>query len=244
MFHKKRVLKKGAFILSDAHYEKERRPELLSFFQDIEKEKLKPTQIILLGDIFDTLFSQVNETVKKNQELITLISTLSQKIEFIYFEGNHDFNLNSIFPFIDVIPIKGQPTLFTYKSKNIYFSHGDFSGDNLYKFYTFIIRNSFFLKGLACIDKLTSHSILKKLESHLKIKEDCKEIKKFKDLVTKRNLSNYKCDYFVDGHFHQNKTIKFQKFIYINLAAFACNQRYFIVKSSNDKDLFEEKIFS
>ena len=52
------------------------------------------------------------------------------------------------------------------------------------------------------------------------------------------------CDYFIEGHYHQNKSIKFENFRYINLGAFACNQRYFIVESLEDKELLEEKIFS
>ena len=244
MFHKVKNLKEGAFVLGDAHYARTRRPQLLSFFEAIEKDILQPTQIILLGDIFDSLFTQVDSTLKENQKLIDLLCKISQKVDCVYFEGNHDFNLTSIFPFMDVIPIQNQPMLFQYKEKNIYFSHGDFSGDRLYKLYTWLIRNRFLLKAIALVDKVGSHFILKRLEHHLKKKEDCKEITHFRSIVKQRNLSKYQCDYFVDGHYHQNKTVEFSEFIYINLAAFACNQRYFIVKSSNDKELFEEKIFS
>ena len=65
-----------------------------------------------------------------------------------------------------------------------------------------------------------------------------------KQFMQKRLGAKYSCDYFVEGHFHQNKTIEIDDFIYINLGAFACNQRYFVVKSSQNRELFEEKNFS
>ena len=73
---------------------------------------------------------------------------------------------------------------------------------------------------------------------------DCKEFRGFRKFVKQRIEGKFECDYFIEGHFHQNKEFQVGSFEYINLAAFACNQRYFIVKSLNNKELFEEKIFS
>lgn len=71
------------------------------------------------------------------------------------------------------------------------------------------------------------------------------EIKNFNKLIESRLIDKYDCEYdceyFFEGHFHQNKFIKFDEFNYCNLAAFACNQRYFIVKSSNEELLIERK---
>lgn len=244
MFHKKFYLKEGAFVLTDAHYSKDTRAVLLDFFSQILEKRLQPTQIILLGDIFDALFGSIVVTEEKNRSLIEVLNKISKEIEIIYFEGNHDFNLKKVFPNIAIIPLKYQPLKLNFNQKVVYFSHGDFSGDFGYKIYTRIIRNGMLLQILNFIDHLGSHFILKKLYQYLSYKKNCTKIQNFSQIIFKRNLEKYHCDYFVDGHFHQHKKIEFNKFIYINLDAFACNQRYFIVKSSNDKELFEEKIFS
>jgi len=65
------TLKEGAFIVSDAHYS-HLRPELLPFLQDIQNKILKPTQLILMGDIFDALFGGVAYTQEKTMKLFHL----------------------------------------------------------------------------------------------------------------------------------------------------------------------------
>jgi len=244
----KLVLKEGAFIISDAHYSQER-PELLSFFEAIADGRENPTQLVLMGDIFDALFGLIPYTYQQNQKMIDLLKLIAQKIEVIYLEGNHDFNLSYLFDTIKIFPITAQPVLSEYQGKKIYLAHGDFYIDAKrtsypYKLYTAFIRNKYILRVLRVIDNLTGHAILKSVDKHLSMKDDCKEFEGFANFIEKRLGDNYICDYFIEGHYHQNKSLKFPHFTYINLGAFACNQRYFIVKLSNEATLFEEKIFS
>ena len=233
----------GAFIVSDAHYSHQR-PELLDFIKDIHSKKLCPTQLILMGDIFDALFGGVPYTQEVNQEAIRLLNEISLEIEVIYLEGNHDFNLQNIFPHTKVFPISLQPVTCQYKDKKVLLAHGDIEGDFGYKVYTSLIRNRAVLFVLRVVDSLTGHLILKKLDSYLSKKDDCKEFTGLKEYMSKRLENKYSCDYFIEGHFHQNRSVEFEKFVYINLGVFACNQRYFIVKSSRDIELLQENIFS
>jgi len=243
MSHSEIEIKEGAFVISDAHYSS-LRPHFLEFIKDIHSKKFQPTQLIFLGDIFDTLFGGVTNTIVKNQEMILLLNNISKEIELIYLEGNHDFNLKNIFPFAKVFSISEQPLLCRYNSKKVFLAHGDFDGDFWYKIYTFIARDKFLLAVLNKINNLFNNFILNRLDEYLLKKDDCKELKNFKKYISDRLESKLECDYFIEGHYHQNKTIKFKNFIYINLGVFACNQRYFIVKSSKDKELFNEKIYS
>jgi UDP-2,3-diacylglucosamine hydrolase len=235
-------IKDGAFVVSDAHYSSER-PELLRFIEAIHSKELRPTQLIFLGDIFDALFGSVTHTIEKNQHIISLINDISQNIELIYLEGNHDFNLKKIFPFAKVFKISMQPLSCNYQNKKIILAHGDFGSNIGYRVYTFIIRNPFFLPIFNLINNCFSNAILKNLDNHLAKKDDCKEFIGFREYTLKRLESKFECDYFLEGHFHQNKSLKFDDFTYINLGAFACNQRYFIVKSFKDVGLIEEKRF-
>jgi len=240
MSHKPVEILEGAFVISDAHYS-HLRPELLTLIKNIHFKKLLPTQLIFMGDIFDALFGEVPYTHKINEEMISLINEINRDIEVIYLEGNHDFNLSSVFKNAKVIPLCEQPLMCTYQDKKICLAHGDFDVSFSYSLYSKIIRNSIVLYSLKLIDILTKHSILKRLDVFLSKKDDCKEFLGFEDFILERHLQKYKCDYFIEGHFHQNRSFNFINFNYTNLAAFACNQRYFIVKSVNDKELLYEK---
>ncbi|WP_455755507.1 UDP-2,3-diacylglucosamine diphosphatase [Sulfurimonas sp.] len=239
MYHSDIKLKEGAFVVSDAHYS-HKRPHFLNFLKDIQSKKLQPTQLILMGDIFDALFGGIKKTSDTNQEGISIINEISKEIEVVYLEGNHDFNLTSIFPHAKVFPIYQQPLACGYKEKKIILAHGDYDGAFGYKIYTSLIRNKIILKFLNLFDEY----ILNKLDIYLNKKDDCKELDWFDSFIKNRFEGRYECDYFIEGHFHQNKAIKISEINYINLGAFACNQRYFTVKSSEDIELLEENIFS
>ncbi|MDH4944970.1 UDP-2,3-diacylglucosamine diphosphatase [Sulfurimonas sp. C5] len=236
-------IKEGAFIISDAHFSS-KRPELLEFINAIEAKQLQPTQLLLMGDIFDALFGSIDFTYTENQKIIELIEKIAQEIEVIYFEGNHDFNLKAVFQNIKIYPISQQPVAASFQDKKIYLAHGDFDGKLGYKLYTALIRNPIVLKILKPIDNLFNHFILRFVDQHLMKKDDCKELSWFEDFIQNRFHKRFDCDYFIEGHFHQNKTIKIDSMYYINLAAFACNQRYFIVKSLQENTILQEKQFS
>ncbi|MDY0116305.1 MAG: UDP-2,3-diacylglucosamine hydrolase [Sulfurimonadaceae bacterium] len=242
MFHNLE-LREGAFVVTDAHCSA-LRPEFLEFLKSIESKKLCPTQLVFLGDMLDALFGGIPYTYEKNKEIIEIINRISQDIELIYLEGNHDYNLAEIFPHAKVFPISEQPVACSYGKKKVYLSHGDFDAPFGYQVYTFLIRNPFVLFILRYIDMWSGHSILNFVDRHLSKKEDCKELSWFDGLIHKRITNKYKSDYFLEGHFHQNKQIELPCTHYINLGAFACNQRYFIVKSTHNLELLEEKVFS
>ncbi|MDQ7042433.1 MAG: metallophosphoesterase [Sulfurimonas sp.] len=233
-------LQEGALLISDAHYSSSR-PELLSLIKDIHSKKIPTTQLILMGDIFDALFGEVPTTQEKNREMITLLNEISQNIELIYLEGNHDFNLENIFVNAQIIPLQNQPLICHCRDKTVALAHGDFDIGVAYKVYTGFIRNSVVLYILNFIDRLTDNAILKKLDKFLDKKDDCREFIGFESYIKNRNLEKFKCEYFIEGHYHQNKSFFFKQFSYINLAAFACNQRYFIVKLTKDKKLIVDE---
>ncbi|MFT7005262.1 MAG: UDP-2,3-diacylglucosamine hydrolase [Sulfurimonas sp.] len=243
MYHSDIKLKEGAFVVSDAHYS-HIRPELLDFLKAIHENQLQATQLILMGDIFDTLFGNVPYTQEVNTEAVKILKEISQRIEVIYLEGNHDFNLKKIFPNAKIFSIKQQPVKVSYEDKNILLAHGDIQSPLLYNLYTSIVRNPFILSVLNMLDYISKHFIVNKLDEYLSKKDDCKEFIGFREFIQNRLDKKYICNYFIEGHFHQNKILKFENYTYINLAAFACNQRYFIVKSIKDIELLEERFFS
>jgi len=234
------TLKEGALLLGDAHYS-HLRPELLKLMEDIASKKLQIPQLVLMGDVLDALFGDVSYLLQENSIIVQLIQKISQEIEVIYLEGNHDFNLKNLFKDAKIFSIQEQPVIADYGGKTIALAHGDFDGVLSYRLYSSIIRNRWVLKLLSAIDTKIGNKIIKKLDIYLGKKEDCKEFRGFQEYLEKRHLEKYRCNFFIEGHYHQNRSYTFETFEYINLAAFACNQRYFIVKSLQDRALLEEK---
>ncbi len=244
MSHKPLVLHEDALFIADAHYSF-KHPLLLDFLQEIHSKKIVTTQLILMGDIFDLLFTDIVLTLERNREVINLINVLSETIEIIYLEGNHDFNVEEIFPNIQVYPLSKQPVKAQWMNKHVALAHGDFGGERGYKVYTALIRNRLVQKILNSVDRLGNNFILNALDTKLKEKDDCRSIKGFETYVQKHlsqiDLSQY--DYFIEGHFHQNIHLNMQKCRYINLAAFACQERYAVVRTDSECSMLKDVKF-
>jgi len=233
-------LKEGAVIIADAHYS-HLRPELLPFIKDIASKKIATPQLILMGDIFDALFGSIEYTYEQNEEMMQLIDSLSEEIEVVFLEGNHDFNLKKVFKNVTVLRLKEQPLITTFHNYQVALAHGDFDAPFGYQLYSSIIRNPVILNLLNVLDRKIDDKIIKKIDNYLTKKEDCNHFEGFKSYIAGRNLHEFACNYFIEGHYHQNRGFEFENYNYINLGAFACNQRYFIVKSSKDKELLIEE---
>lgn len=234
----------GAVFIADAH-ENDRRHEFYVFLQKIDKKEIITTQLFLMGDIFDLLVGKVFYTSKKYKKYIDLMEKIALHVEVFYFEGNHDFSLDNIFQNVKVIPIKEQPKKFILPDlSEALLLHGDKYGGKLHNFYTRLIRSRRVLQALNFIDMKLDNKITRKIESDLLEKKICKRMKDFEETICSK-LSSYPiCNerYIIEGHYHQNRTFQCKHINYINFAAFACNQSYFIVKFSKDVRFVEKKL--
>lgn len=232
MSHSPLKLLEGAIFLSDAHYSFKHK-ELYDFLKAIRSQQIQTPQLILMGDIFDLLFGGIPYTVERNKEVVDLINTLSDNIEIIYLEGNHDFNLASIFPGVKVFSIRQQPVACEFGGQSVALAHGDFDGPLGYRFYTAVIRNPFVLRFLSMLDTLGRHFIINALDKKLARKNDCHSMHTFEQYVTKhlskQDLSRYTM--FIEGHHHQNHAFNIGECRYVNLPAFACGLGYMSVGS-------------
>lgn len=237
-------LKPGAILVADAHYS-DKRPELLDFLKALASGEIAAPQLILMGDIFDLLFGGIPITQKRNAEAVAVINAIAKTREVVYLEGNHDFQLASIFPDVKVYPLQQQPVACRYGDSSVLLAHGDWGTELGYRLYTSIIRSAPVLALLRCIDSVTGHSIIRWLDRYLEKKEDCNGFTGFEAYVTRRlqGLNLEETDYFIEGHYHQNKGFPVGSCRYINLGAFACNQRYFEVKSIEDQGPLKEAEF-
>jgi len=201
-----------AIFLADTHYN-QNRTELKQILLDILNGKTKTSQLILLGDIFDFLAPQIKYFVQQNQTIIDILNQLSRQIQIVYLEGNHDFNLQPLFPDIMVISRANQPYICKQNNQLISLAHGDIFTPIGYEIFTIFIRNRFILFLINLID--INNWITKRFNTWLlnkNIKNTCLNIDNF---IKKRVelYARYNVNKIIEGHFHY----KITKENYINV---------------------------
>jgi UDP-2,3-diacylglucosamine hydrolase len=233
-------IKEGAIFLSDAHANSSR-PQFLKFLKKLIKKEIITSQLFLLGDIFDFLASEVSYTKEFYKEEIELLNKLSRIIEIIYIEGNHDFNLQKIFPHIKVFPLSKQPLIVKYKSQRVMLLHGDKYESKTYHIAHFFLRNSFVLSFLNLIDGFIDFKLSQDYIKKADKKKICRKIENFPKTIKQKILLNdigvSEIDFVLEGHHHQGVGFTFDDAEYFNLSSFACDERYYIAKG--DKITFQ-----
>ena len=220
-------IKEGALFIADAHYPHHGN-NFLKILEQLEESTKPPSQLFLMGDIFDLLFGY-NEYIKSfSEEAITLLNRLSRKLEIIYLEGNHDFCLKEIFPQIKVYSRSEQPVKFILNNQAVYLSHGDKYQTGLgYNFYSKLLRRKSTLTLLRPLEKrIIDHRIEK-----LKQKNICGEFITYKKRFDSIRSHYPKDALIIEGHFHQGITYK----NYISLPSLACQEKVGIIKNGELK---------
>ncbi|MDF1881266.1 metallophosphoesterase [Sulfurimonas sp. MAG313] len=240
----KLILQEGAILIADAHYS-DKYPHFFSFLKALDTGAIQTPQLILMGDMFELLFGVIKTTLLEHEEEVFLLNKLSEKIDIIYFEGNHDFKLKTVFPKIKTVPLEAQPQMFRFKTQDVLLSHGDTNTPLSYQIYTKLIRNSFILTVIGFMDSLCSQCILNWLKKRGMKKNPCYKMPLFKNIIKKRliSLKNSDADIVLEGHFHQDVSFNIYGFKYINLASFACNRKYFVVQSYKEQLILHETFF-
>ncbi|MDD5159588.1 MAG: UDP-2,3-diacylglucosamine hydrolase [Sulfuricurvum sp.] len=237
-------LQAGAILIADAHCAPWR-TSFIDFLYSLESGEITTPQLILMGDVFDMLYGPIPRTYGYNTEGIDLLNRLSLRMEILYLEGNHDFLMSGLFPNVQVIRREYQPLLMSFEGKKIALSHGDSNMGWGYELYTALIRSPLVLGILRRIDNLGKGFIVAWLEEQMKRKIHCRSIENFQGLIERRleSLNLGSVDVLVEGHFHQNQTFTLDGLDYINVGAFACNERYFTVQSNQNQPLLHEAVF-
>lgn len=218
----------NAVFIADSHYN-DQRIHLLTTLQKIESKEIVTPQIFLMGDIFDFLSDEIDYFKKINNTAIELINKLSKELQIIYFEGNHDFNLQNIFPYVKVIKREEQPLQIELNGQKTALAHGDIFTPVSYDIYTKIIRNKCILKILNFID--VGNWLTKKVENDLKRKNICLELDDFTTTIIDQRYKLYNCDLVIEGHFHQSVL----KGHYINLPSLCCHNKYTVYSDNQFK---------
>ena len=203
-----------------------------------------------MGDIFDLLIGEISATHEFAKPYIELLEELALRIEIIYLEGNHDFNLACFFQRVKIFNLQKQPIkLHISKGNNpalnpsfIKLAHGDIFLPRLLQFTLKSLRNHYLLIFLNFLNIITRNFISKKILQNQNKKNLFYPIKDFENLAKKRyeryeNLGFWVCE----GHYHQNHQINEENIKYFNLASFAYKRSFFVVEYQQEIKFREQK---
>ncbi|MFA6741521.1 MAG: metallophosphoesterase [Arcobacteraceae bacterium] len=221
-------IKPDAIFVADSHFNNKNQ-ELLTFLKKVESKKILTSQLFLMGDMIDFISGESRYFVKQNSVVINLLNTLSNEIEIIYLEGNHDYNLKNLFLNIQVIKRENQPLFAKFEEKTVAISHGDNFINWKYDLYCKFIRNTIFLRVMNFLD--INFFISKKIENALLSKNICHKMNNFEHIV-KRRLENYNTNIVIEGHYHQGVGYYFDKKEYINIPSLCCQKKYMRISKS------------
>ena len=215
-------IKENALFIADSHYP-HHGDDFLDLLQKLEREEVKTSQLFLMGDNFDLLFGYNDYIQTFSSEAIELLQKLSKKLEIHYFEGNHDFCLDELFPDIKVYNREEQPIMFPLGEKKVAISHGDKYVTGFgYDLYCKILRNKTALTLLKPFEKAIINYRMKKLSQ----KNICHHFHGFEKRA-ESILENYmEVDMVIEGHFHQSKIIG----KYISLPSQACQGKVAVIE--------------
>jgi len=133
-------------FISDLHLH-QTRPEVTGLFQDFIDELLTITtpnpELYILGDLFEFWIGDDYEDPLYSEITNQLKHLVKSGIKTYLMHGNRDFLIGENFLSKTGIELLKEPTIFSYKDKNIMLSHGDqFCIDDIeYQAYRKIVRN-------------------------------------------------------------------------------------------------------
>lgn len=209
-----KTIQEQAIFIADSHYP-HHGDTFFTLLKKLESGEIQTPQLFLMGDNFDLLFGYNDYIQTFSKEAITLLQKLSKRLEIHYFEGNHDFCLQELFPDIMVYSREEQPIHFTLNEKYIAISHGDkYATGFLYDLYCKILRNKKTLTFLKPFEKAIIDHRMKKLSQ----KHICFNFLGFEKRVDEILVHYNDVDLVIEGHFHQCKTVG----KYVSLPSLAC----------------------
>lgn len=211
-------IKSDAIFIADSHtqcFAQHGRDSLLLVLEKMLDSA--PSQIFLMGDISNILVGNLKSSLKSNEKLLNAIDSLSKKAQIIYFEGNHDFNLERILPNIIKIPRKNQPQLARFGDKSALIAHGDIFLDKKYEIYIKMLSAKMSAKILNALDLATFGRLYAFIEKKVQSKkirllsDECaikmlikRRIQSYQNYILRHNL---RVDFVIEGHFHLGKIV-------------------------------------
>ncbi len=234
-------------VLSDLHLWGPEDPlyrALLNFIDD----KLRPDdKFFLVGDVFDLFIGNKSVFRERYYELISRIRGLgSRGVEVYYIEGNHDFQIESVFDDCPHVHLYADTIHYEFDGRKILFCHGDRINwkDWSYQIFRAFTRNLF----TQCVIEAVPGPFIDKIGSTMSKASRGSHYEASEQVVTM--FRNYACDkiskgydFVIMGHSHHMDDMRFRvaghEGQYLNCGYPRKDRRY--LELNQGQDFFELK---
>lgn len=178
---------------------------LVRFLNELEGEV---DALYIMGDLFDFWLGFPSNPFRQYDAILNALENLVlHGCRLVYFEGNHDFHLGTIFSRRLKAEIHAGPAIETVQGKRLYLCHGDQinKDDHLYRLLRFVLRAP---PAIACLRFLPPswaekiRVLLQKDSKSGYMNKKCRW--DYRQIVTDFAKFQYmkKIDGLVTGHFH------------------------------------------
>lgn len=232
---KEKVKSKDWIFVSDAHLSGNEPGEIERFLSFLKTERDRIGCLVLLGDIFEFFFGFKPSIWNKKGNIFSdylpvfyeLQNFYHEGIKIKYYEGNHDFFLNSFFSkqFNMEIEVYTRGSEEVLDGKKVYIEHGDLSNteDYWYRIFRRTLKNKITYQIIQfagpSLSRRVARIINKRSYCKFHLKSPLKPPRAFYHFARKKFLEGF--DIVILGHSHfpekREEILDNKKFIYFNV---------------------------
>lgn len=197
-----------AIFIADAHLVSPEEPNyrlLLRFLNELEG---KLDTLYVMGDLFDFWLGFPSHPYPQYDAVIDALERLVLGgCRLVYYEGNHDFHLGTVFSERLKAEIHTGPAIEFIQGKRLYICHGDQinGADRLYRVLRFLLRTRLVAAGVRYFPSKWAESIRGQLQKRSQAGYNAKAARwDYRQILLDfaRKLQEQGCDGLVTGHFH------------------------------------------
>lgn len=178
---------------------------LLRFLQKLEGEV---DTLYIMGDLFDFWLGFPSHPLTQYDAVIDTLERLVKRgCRLVYFEGNHDFHLGTIFSQRLKAEIHSGPAIECIQGKRLYLCHGDQINkeDRHYRLLRFFLRTRLVAASVRHFPPLWAENIRERLQKRSQAGYSAKTTRwDYRRIILDfaRQLPEQGCDGLITGHFH------------------------------------------
>ncbi len=178
---------------------------LLRFLRELEGEL---DTLYIVGDLFDFWLGFPSHPFKQYDSILDALERLVMRgCRLVYFEGNHDFHLGTIFSQRLKAEIRTGPAIESVQGRRLYICHGDQinSEDHYYRLLRLLLRTRLVAASVSHFPPSWAQKIRERLQKRSQSGYTLKSVRwDYRQILLEfaSRLRSQECDGLVTGHFH------------------------------------------
>lgn len=195
-------------FIADAHLVSPEAPNYRSLLRFLNELEGKLDTLYVMGDLFDFWLGFPSHPYPQYDAVIVALERLVQGgCRLVYYEGNHDFHLGTVFSERLKAEIHTGPAIEIIQGKRFYICHGDQinAADRPYRLLRFLLRTRLVAAGVRCFPPKWAVKIREVLQKRSQAGYNEKAARwDYRQILLgfARKLQEQGYDGLVTGHFH------------------------------------------